>query len=110
MSNPRAPAHQLFYGPMYGDPLAQQIPHLGGQNPATVAAMHRRYGRYLSGFGQDPVIPPRVARVAMSTAWMLPAAIAAAWVGKSKGSFAWGLGAGAATALVTSLVGDAIFG
>ena len=53
MSNPRTPAHQLYYGPMYGDELAQQIPHLGGQNPATVERMRKNYGRYLSGFGGE---------------------------------------------------------
>lgn len=53
MSSPRTPAHQLYYGPMYGDKLAQQIPHLTGQNPATVARMRRNYGRYLSGFGGE---------------------------------------------------------
>lgn len=55
MSNPRTPARQLYYEPLYGDALAQQIPHLGGSNPATVERMRKNYGRYLSGFsGESP--------------------------------------------------------
>ncbi len=105
MSNPRTPADQLFYGPLYGDPLAQQIPHLAGQNPDTLARMRYHHGRYLAGFGQEP---PQAPRVLMMTAWMLPAALAGAWVGKTRGSVMMGFGAGVAAALATALIGDAV--
>jgi len=58
MSNPRTPAGQLFYGPIYGDFIAQQLAHLTGQNPYTLARMRRAHGRYLAGFGgQDITLP-----------------------------------------------------
>lgn len=107
MSNPRTPAHQLFYGPMYGDRLAQQIPHLAGQNPDTLARMRRYHGRYLAGYGQVAQMP-QAPRLLMMTAWMLPAALVGAWVGKSKGSVMMGFGAGAVAALVTAAIGDAV--
>lgn len=53
MSNPRTPAQQPYYGPMYGDRMAQASMLEGGPNPDTVATMRKNYGRYLAGFGGE---------------------------------------------------------
>lgn len=54
MSNPRTPAHQLYYGPLYAqDYFDRNLAHIISSNPHTVATMRKRYGRYLAGFGNE---------------------------------------------------------
>jgi hypothetical protein len=54
VSNPRTPAHQLYYGPLYArDYFDRNLAHITSSNPDTVASMKKRYGRYLSGFGSE---------------------------------------------------------
>ena len=52
--DPRTPAHQLNYSPIYARSYADRnLAHLISSNPYTVASMKKTYGRYLSGFGSE---------------------------------------------------------
>lgn len=54
MTNPRTPANQLYYGPLYARSyFDRNLAHIGGSNPKVVTDMRQIYGRFLSGLGSE---------------------------------------------------------